>query len=306
MRRALAAALAAALPALGAEPPVLWHTQIDNDVPFHTDRWYTSGVRITRSQALAADDPLAAAGAYGRSAQRLDIGIIHEIYTPETDLGAVGMFDRPYAGRLLVSALRHVWGPGRLDTVGVEAGVTGPSALARQSQSLFHHLVPGPRTDWSRQLPDRADVQVVAVRSQDVSPAIVPGAIIVHGGAVAGSVITFAHAGLEWRSRAGAPASALLRLAGTPPVATDGSHRLAFFFGASVRGVMRNRLVERNQDDPLEGLSKKRWTHRYALGFAWPATWGTLTFGVAEDSAEFSGQRSPQHFGSLAIAIPFD
>jgi hypothetical protein len=306
VKRLAAAALAASLPALAADPAVIWHTQIDNDVVFHTDRWYTSGVRITRSQALAPDSPLAAARPDGAGTQRLDIGIVHEIYTPETDLGAAGGLDRPYAGRLLVSALRHEWNPGALDTLGVEAGVTGPAALARQTQSYFHHLVPGPRTDWSQQIANRADLQLVAVASRHVVPDTVPGAIILHGGGVLGSVTTFAHAALEWRSRAGAPANPLLRLAATPPVADDGSHRLAFFAGVSLRAVLRNRLLERNPGDPGESPARERWVHRYAVGFAWPSSWATVTFGVTEESAEFKGQPSPQRFGSLSVGIPFD
>jgi hypothetical protein len=307
VRRFAAAALAASLPALGAGPPVIWHTQFDNDVVFHTDRWYTSGVRITRSQALAGDSPLAAARSDATGVQRLDIGIVHEIYTPETDLGAFGAtVDRPYAGRLLVSALRQVRGPGSLDTLGVEAGVTGPAALARQTQDIVHRFIPGPRTDWSKQVANRADLQLVAALSRQVAPRRGPGAIILHGGGVLGSVTTFAHAGLEWRSRAGAPANPLLRLAATPPLADDGSRNLAFFAGVSFRAVLRNLLLDLHQGDPREDPARERRVHRFAFGLAWPASWGAVTFGVAEDSPEFVGQRSRQHFGTLTVAIAFD
>jgi len=66
------------------------------------------------------------------------------------------------------------------------------------------------------------------------------------------------------------------------------------------------RAAQLRQGDPREDPMRERWVHRFAVGFAWPASWGSVTFGVAEDSPEFAGQRSRQHFGSLTVAIPFD
>src|SRR5207247_7754356 len=42
----LALAIAGAADAAGGDP--VWYLQLDNDVVFTTDRWYTSGVRIAR------------------------------------------------------------------------------------------------------------------------------------------------------------------------------------------------------------------------------------------------------------------
>ena len=53
MRRAPAVLAAFSATGAFAVPPVLWHTQVDNDV-FQSDRWYTSGVRIYRSAPLDA------------------------------------------------------------------------------------------------------------------------------------------------------------------------------------------------------------------------------------------------------------
>ena len=64
MRLAAGALLAAASGAcLAADPR--WYLQVDNDVAFATDRWYTSGVRIARE------------------AGGLEIGVLQEVYTPE-------------------------------------------------------------------------------------------------------------------------------------------------------------------------------------------------------------------------------
>ena len=45
MRLVLAALALAALPAASAPGDALWYLQVDNDVVFGTDRWYTSASR---------------------------------------------------------------------------------------------------------------------------------------------------------------------------------------------------------------------------------------------------------------------
>ena len=67
-----AAALLAACASLGAaaQPPAVhWYTQVDNDVFYGTDRWYTSGLRVARLEALDARPCLAAS--VRRAAQML-------------------------------------------------------------------------------------------------------------------------------------------------------------------------------------------------------------------------------------------
>ncbi|MBZ0248862.1 MAG: lipid A deacylase LpxR family protein, partial [Burkholderiales bacterium] len=100
MRAALAVlASLAAMPA-AATPPVLWHAQVDNDV-FHSDRWYTSGVRISRSAPLAAGSPFAAfLRPAGTREQREDLGILHEVHTGDGRQSLL-LPDRPNAARLL-------------------------------------------------------------------------------------------------------------------------------------------------------------------------------------------------------------
>jgi hypothetical protein len=292
--------------AVAAEPPVLWHAQVDNDFFFDTDRWYSSGVRIYRSTPLAADAPLAGfLRAPSAATQRLDVGIVQEVYTADGHADP-SQPDRPNAARLLLSAARHDIAPDLLVTLGLDVGVNGPSALGEEVQDFFHRLFPAPHTDWSKQVGDRADVQLNGVWSQRVGGNGMPGALVLHGGAVLGTITTFAHAGIEWRSRGPAQAaSPLLRFAATPPL-EGGARGLTAFAGASVRAVGRNRLFERKADDPKAEADLERRVTRMAAGAAWSADWGVVTLGLAQDSREFAGQHSPHRFGSLTFAIPFD
>jgi hypothetical protein len=305
VRGALLAIAALAAQAAAAAPPVLWHAQVDNDV-FHSDRWYTSGVRIYRSA------PLEAAPAYAsflRSPatreQRLDVGIVHEVYTGDGRQDTA-LPDRPNAGRLQLSLARHDLSPDTLATLGIDAGVSGPAAQGEEAQKIIHRIAPAPETDWSHQVANRADVQVAAAWSHRLGLAAVPGALVVHGGAVAGSLVSFAHAGIEWRSDGPAEAAnPLLRFAATPPL-PGRAGGLSWFAGASLRAVARNRLFDRRADDPKPEVDYERRVRRVAAGIAWSDHWGVVTLGLAQDSREFEGQQSPHRFGSLSFSIDFD
>jgi lipid A 3-O-deacylase len=302
------------LPALAAmaagvaagDPSVLWHAQIDNDVAFHTDRWYTSGVRIYRSVPLEEAAPVAAVLRLSSArTQRLDVGIIHDVYTADGRADP-SLPDRPNAGRLLLSLARHDVSPETLATLGIDAGVSGPAARGEEAQKLIHRIAPAPPTDWSRQVDNRADVQLVGAWSHRLGLDAIPGALVVHGGAVAGTITTFAHAGIEWRTDGPAEAAnPLLRFAATPPLPGN-ARGLSLYAGASLRAIARNRLFERREDDPKPQASYERRVSRVAAGIGWSDAWGVITLGLAQDAREFEGQHSPHRFGSLTFSIPFD
>ncbi len=302
MRRA-AALLAASLATGAAAEAPRWHLQVDNDVVFHTDRWYSSGVRLSRSAPLDAGSPAASLLRLpGTTQQHWELGLVHEIYTSDGN-ATPGPPDRPDAARLFLSLARHDRSPWTWTTLAVEAGVTGPSAQGERAQDLIHALVPAPHTDWSRQVGDRADAHAIAAWSRRWFPAGVPGALAVHAGGVAGTIQRFAHAGLAWRWGAAVDqASPLLRFSPTPALAGP-SRGLGLFAGASVRAVGANRLLDRRGDDPTPRVAAERRVRRVAAGLSWAAAWGTVDFSLAQDSREFAGQPHPHRFGSLTVSF---
>ncbi len=306
MRRFALAAAAGLVPLACAAQSVAWRLEVENDVAFHTDRWYTSGVRLYRSADL---DPASGLASLLRlpatRAQRLDLGVIQDVYTSDP-YAAPDAPDRPNAARLLFSAARHDLSADTLATLGIDAGVSGPAARGEQAQRLVHRIVPAPKTDWSVQVDNRTDVQVVGAWSHRIAQDAVPGAIVLHGGGAAGTLVAFGHAGIEWRSDGPAvAASPLLRFAATPtlPRAAGG---FTFFAGASLRAVGRNRLLERRDDDPKPEAAAERRVTRLAAGVAWSGAWGAATLGLAQDSAEFVGQSEPHRFGALTVSFPLD
>jgi hypothetical protein len=298
VRRAIFAlvVLTVGIPALAANPaedPADWYLQVDNDVVFGTDRWYSSGVRLAR---VSRD---------------IEWGFSQEIYTPDTRHTLPGMADRAPAARLMVSVSHHFRGTSAYQTVGVAAGVRGPAALGRQSTETIHRYVPAPDVDWSRQLPNEYDAQVVWARTQrsDARSPLGEG-LKLHFGTVLGNQVLFGHLGAEYRI--GSPgsrglSSPLLRFAPTPPLTDGGAPAAGWsaYFGASVRGVARNQLLTRDYDPTLPELKIRRGVARAAAGVTYAVKWGSVHFGVAQETREFSGQSTGHRFGSLTLHVAF-
>jgi hypothetical protein len=275
----LAAALCAvALPA-AAQGDAQWYLQVDNDVVFSTDRWYTSGLRLARVK------------------DGVEWGLVQEIYTPEAKRWHPGVSDRVPVGRLLLSAARHDVTPQVFQTIELMAGVRGPAAGGRRSTEVIHHLIPAPFVDWAREPANEFDGTLAAVRSQRVGP------VRVHYGAQLGTQVTFAHAGVEARVGNVQSVGRLLRFAATPELAR--AEGWSAYAGGGLRGVARNKLLAGNYDAGAPPLSRERAVTRLAAGVAWTGSWGAAPFDVAQDSREFAGQRAPLRFGSLALHLSF-
>jgi len=295
--RRLAAGLAACA-VLGAHAqanPSRWYLQVDNDVFYGTDRWYTSGVRVARV-AQSGD-------------HEVEWGLLQEIYTPEAK--RQNDIDRPTAARLLGSFARHDRAPGMFRTLELDLGVTGPAALGRQAQELIHRIVPAPHEDWSLQRGNRLDAQAAWVQTQALES--VRGAgwhANLHYGAVIGNQIAFAHGGLELRWGHGAPgelSTPVLRFAATPPFTLAAGERDGWssFAGVNVRVVARNQLLDRSGLDPAVTPERRDVVYRAAVGLTWVTRWSSLAFALVQDSREFYGQRRPHGFGSITLELPF-
>jgi len=285
LKRPAVAVLLAFAATVAAAEDARWYLQVDNDVPFATDRWYTSGVRIARLSGA------------------VEWGLVQEVYTPDAKHWTPGVSDRVPVGRLLASFAFHDRTFAHFQTLEIAAGVRGPAALGRQATEAIHHLIPAPAADWSRQLDNRFDAQVAAVRSQSLGN----DRLKAHVGAVLGRDVAFAHAGIELRAGANESASStLLRFAPTPPWG-GGAPAPGFtaVLGASARAVARNALLERDYDPFGPGLAKRRSIARLVAGVSWSQPWGAVTFELAQDSREFDAQTTPHRFGSLALYVAF-
>lgn len=287
-QRLAALALAVASFAAGAaEEPARWYLQVDNDVVFVTDRWYSSGVRIARVS--------------GRNGSETEFGLVHEIYVPEQRNWEPGKADRAPTARVMLNAAFHQRDALRFDTLEAQVGVRGPAALGKETTEFVHRAIRADDVDWSRQLPgNHIDASLVATRSQWLDS--IP--LRMHAGAVVGTQLAFVHLGGELRLGPGSRDIdfQVMRFAATPPFAARKDDvGWSVFAGANARGVARNMLVGRNYDPGAPDVHMKSVVGRFAAGAAWTLDRGSITFALVQETREFDEQRRPQRFGSLGL-----
>lgn len=162
LRLALAAALLAAPATAEDQPPRgLLTLQIENDLFAGLDEQYTNGTYL--SYAL----PRNQLPGWARWTRRQLLGVIEaedwqvvygagqSMFTPsDITIPDPPMDERPYAGFLFGSAYLSADDGRRLDTVGIDVGVTGPPSLAETMQKFIHNdlgLGDTPR-GWGTQL----------------------------------------------------------------------------------------------------------------------------------------------------------
>jgi hypothetical protein len=285
---ALACATAPAFATAQSAQAPRWYLQVDNDVAFVTDRWYTSGVRLARVASIDGHE--------------VELGFIHEVYTPEQRNWEPGRADRAPTARLMLDVARHRRDAGTFDTLELQAGVRGKAALGRQTTEFIHRAIPAEDVDWSRQLPNRFDASLIAARSFDAGP------LRVHFGGVLGTQLAFAHLGAGLRFGPGSHDIdfQVMRFAATPPFAhRDDSLGWSVFGGVSARAVPHNALIGANYDPGAPDIHLTRVVGRLAAGAAWTFERASITFTLVHDTREFDEQRKPQEFGSLAVHWAF-
>ena len=105
---------------------------MDNDFPFATDRYYTTGSFITYRRLLKNKN-------CDSCKEQTSLSLQHIFFTPtdrETD--DVSKFDRPYAGFLGLTGTYTVLSNNNLIDFSVLIGVTGEISGAEGFQNLFH------------------------------------------------------------------------------------------------------------------------------------------------------------------------
>jgi hypothetical protein len=284
------AAVVACSAALGASAQAHWYVQLDNDLGFETDRWYSSGIRVSAVRRH---------GDHER-----ELGLLQEIYSPDVKGFRFGAVDRMPTARLLVMAARHDRDESRWQTLEIDVGVRGPSAGGREVTRLVHRLVHARDIDWSRQDKDRIDVQLVASRTENVLRAV-----NLNYGAVLGNELTFVHAGAEYRlgtRGANAPSTAVVRFAASPPPFGMGVEGCwSAFVAGSGRVVLQNKMLEQGYGSIGGAPTRRRSVARATTGFSWAWPGGIVTFAVVHESKEFAQQSRGHTFASLTGYVDF-
>ena len=128
---------------------------VDNDLYFNRDFYYSSGIFLSYSSTLTKDELT--------FINHFKLGQL--IYTPsrryESD---PSKYDYPYSGYLFLEVTKQK----RISeyssfTLGGNIGITGDASLAKGMQNLYHDLVLDlPNLEWKSQMPQEFHINVIA------------------------------------------------------------------------------------------------------------------------------------------------
>ena len=177
---------------------------IENDKLWHTDRYYTNGIKlgvglpldllqIPAAEVLRTIDPA------GGEDVHVGLFIGQNMYTPrDITVAAAQPDDRPWATWLYLGGVAQRARGNRLDTVEFDVGVVGPAALGEPVQKAWHRLI-GTDTPrgWKHQIPNEPAFVLTYMHKRRFGNDNAD--LILNGGGSLGTVMTHARAGLMLR-----------------------------------------------------------------------------------------------------------
>lgn len=178
---------------------------IENDLLARTDRYYTNGIKFGGGMGfdllqLPAAEFLRNVAPEASGKVHLGLFLGQNLYTPRAiTVSQAQPLDRPWAAWLYLGGVAQRARDNRLDTVEIDLGLVGPSALGREIQSGWHRLIGSPQPrGWQHQIPNEPAFMVswLAKRKHGLgSAASLDLEAIPHGGASVGTVMTLARGG---------------------------------------------------------------------------------------------------------------
>ncbi|HKB55951.1 MAG TPA: lipid A deacylase LpxR family protein [Lacunisphaera sp.] len=308
----------------------------ENDKYFAgTDRHYTNGLKLSFLGETRVDEspallqkivefvPTLNNETARRQTYKVGVSLGHNTYTPgDTDTTAPIPDDRPYAGWLYGALTFQAQSDDArlLRVVELSLGIVGPSALGRQVQNNFHHLINVARANgWTNQLHDEPGLILSWERRYRVGRIALPipgfeSDFIARGGVSLGNIRTNVAAGFAvrvgWRLPPDFGAD-LIRPAGGGLVS---AHRFsAYFFGSGeTRAVARDIFLDGNTWRDSLSVAKRPVVADLNLGLVlrMPLTGARLkglqlTYTQNYRTKEFYGQLQRDVFGSVGITFLF-
>ena len=314
--------------ATAEEPPQgVLSVQFDNDVFTGTDRYYTSGARVSYVTPMAPSHPLrplARALPLFEGELRISYALAQQLFTP-SDVSQSQPIpnDEPYAGYLyaeigIESEKRRDDGRSILDSAALQIGVVGPHAYGEQTQKAAHKLF---GTDdpmgWDNQLNNELAINLYYDRVWvgwygtgtgqpdsgyriDLSPNV---------GAALGNVYTYAAAGATLRFGRNLPPSLGPSSIRPGPPGTNYYKPVPdvrWYLYVDVEGwaVARNIFLDGNTFTQSQSVDKNTLVGELRAGLAVQLGRYRLTYARVSGSKEFCGQVS-NRFGALSLSTAF-
>ena len=223
-----------------------------------------------------------------------------EIYTPRRDSSQPVPGERPYAGWLYASATARRAKPGRVRSLGVELGVSGPPSLAEPVQNGVHRMLRNqPQLGWAHQLPTALGVTVRYGEGRRTERALGRSAVgdaVLRWSAAAGTVVTSLSAG----------ADATLGLRGDLPWSPSEPEvpqptRLYVRAGVRQDAVLRNVFVDGRGGS---GRADRRlFVAQAEVAIGYRRRRFGLEYRHVARGREYTAQPSPHAYGSIVLTL---
>jgi len=326
-------------PVIGAGKDVAGGTlglYLENDLFAGTDRYYTSGFKLSWSSPdleNLSDTPYASPFLslfnllpYINETdyqKNLVFAFGQNIYTPDnTELTALIDNDRPYAGWLYLG-VGVVWKNDEVrNSLLLNAGIVGPSSYAQETQRLIHDLrgLDHPN-GWDNQLHDELGLMVVYERMwrwpKHERRSGLDWEVLPRFGAAVGNVQTYANAGAELRAGLNLPddfGTASIGAAATTSTPVDGrlgAARSRFDLGLYVfaradgRAVGHNIFLDGNTFGDSHSVDRNMFVADLSVGVAINYKNTKLAYAFVYRTKEFTDQDEAQVFGTVSLNWTF-
>jgi len=142
--------------------------QLDNDFFAGLDQNYTNGLRlawlaspIASANSSWLDKKISSIFAPSETiTQQRGLSLTQLMFTPATNVEYNIPKERPYAGYLAVGYANVFKSDKINNTIELQLGIIGPSALAHQAQDIWHKIIDSPLwRGWDNQLEDEPTIQ---------------------------------------------------------------------------------------------------------------------------------------------------
>ena len=321
----LSLALVATATAARAQPPAdpdgIWTLQDENSsiaTAKLRDKYYVNGLRLgytSPTDKLPASLENFDNRIWGPGRSRWALDFAQQMYTPaNVNITPPDPRDRPYAGVLTGTfSLLHDSDFSR-SILGLQAGLVGPDALAKQVQNGFHSLVGyNASKGWNYQIHDEPVVDLLATKiwrvplwrdglQVDMLPEVAGGAGNLRVYGLVGSVLRIGQ-GLDADYGV---ARVNPGLSGTDVYQPTRSFSWYFFVGADGQAVAHDITIDGNTFRSSASASRQPFVGEFEAGLAFILGRVRLSYTQVVQTEEIKGQQGgPHQFGSLALSVRY-
>lgn len=306
------------------DPQGVFYFVTENDLfgKDNTDKHYSNGLRLGWLSAdSGGPEFLWDLGYYmplidTNARRRMGFVLGHNLYTPQNKQRTDRIFDdRPYGAFLYTGLAFQSQSDTQLNTVELDLGVVGPSAMGRVVQNNWHGLIGVDEAKgWDNQIEDEPGVALVFERKWRYIAETAGGFgvdVVPHVSGSLGNVFTYGGAGVTFRI-----GDDLSVDFGPPRIrpALPGSasfdkplDRLAWylFAGAEARAVAHDIFLDGNTFDSKQSIGRRPFVADVQAGLAIVFRQTRISYTQVWRTKEFDGQKSGDYFGSISISSKF-